>query len=244
MANRAVYRAERAVAGALFLAMAVVMFASVTHRVFSRDEGRISTLLLWITQRLGARPEPALFHGPISIAFNVTLALILVYAALRTMSRQPAMSRRRAVALALPITALLGLAVKTILIAWPNGIVWGPVVSLACMLWVGFLGASIATYEKRHLSLEIADKIWPLWAAPSIRGLSLALTACFCLFLLALSIVSLTDHHAGWMINRLAGNLLPTAIPKWIVFLIFPYTFCVMLLRFVGAAVEAVAAKS
>jgi TRAP-type C4-dicarboxylate transport system permease small subunit len=60
----------------------------------------------------------------------------------------------------------------------------------------------------------------------------------------ALAVLSIRDHLAGWTVNHLAGNLLPTDIPKWVVFLILPYTFVVMTLRFAGLAFGALRGES
>jgi TRAP-type C4-dicarboxylate transport system permease small subunit len=137
----------------------------------------------------------------------------------------------------LGVTGALAGAVYLLLIIAPNGIVWGPVVSLSCMLWVGFLGASMATYERRHLALEMGEKLWRGKALTVVRALAWLSAAGVCLFLLSLSVLSISEHHDAWALNHLAGNLLPTGIPKWVVFLIFPYTFVVMTLRFVAQSV-------
>lgn len=236
--DHAVYRVERAVAGALFLFMALVMFASVLHRIYSREEGRLSSALLALLRALGFSPDPATIHGPVSAALNLAIAFGLAYGALRTMKLARPPSRRRAAAMAAGIAAALGMFVKGILVALPNGLDWANVVALACMLWVGFLGASIATYEKKHLALEMGEKIWPPSLLPYVGGLAKVATAGLTVFLLYLAVISLRDHYAGWIVNHLAGNLLPTSIPKWAVFVIFPYTFVVMSLRFLGGAVS------
>ena len=243
-ADAALYRAERIVAGLLFLVMALVMFASVTHRVFSREEGRLSQILARLLAALGVTLEPATVNGPLSAGLNVFLTFLLCYAALRTMKRAEPLPAGRALAYAAGAALALAALVKLLLWALPNGIVWGSVVALACMLWVGFLGASIATYEKRHLALEMGEKIWPERAAPYVRSVGMFVTALFCLFLVALAVLSIRDHLAGWTVNHLAGNLLPTDIPKWAVFLILPYTFVVMTLRFVGLALGALRGES
>ena len=227
------YKSERVLAGALFLCMALVMFSSVTHRVFSREEGRLAGMLAGL---LGVTVDKATLDGPATVALNLLLTFAFSYAALRTVKRNKPFSAGQALGLSLVATLVLAGVVKLLLVALPNGIVWGPVIALCCMLWVGFLGASIATYEKRHLALEMGEKIWPERSMPYVRALAMLAAALFSAFLVALSVISIRDHYAGWDVNPLAGNLLPTQIPKWVVFLIFPYTFVVMTLRFAGIA--------
>lgn len=235
--NHLIYRCEKAVAGVLFLLMALLMFVSVVHRIFSRKEGRVVTLIAGALDGMGISVDTVLMSGSISSAISLLIAFTLAYGGLRTLKRATPIPRVQAAALAIGITAALTVVLKIFLAMFPNGIVRGPVMSLCCMLWVGFLGASTATYERRHLALEMGDKIWPQSWLPQVRRLAMLLTALFCLFLLSLSVISILDHHKGWMVNHLAGNLLPTEIPKWVIFLIFPYTFMTMTLRFLGAMI-------
>jgi TRAP-type C4-dicarboxylate transport system permease small subunit len=243
-ADQALYRAERALAGVLFLLMALIMFASVTHRVFSREEGRLAVIFGHLLATFGLVLKPETLHGQVSPLLNLTLTFVFARAAFRTTKRDQPLSEARSAGYALIATALLAGLVKLLLVLLPNGLVWGPVVALACMLWVGFLGGSIATHEKRHLALEMGEKIWPARVAPYVRSLAMLVTAVFALFLTALAVLSIRDHHASWLVNHLAGNLLPTEIPKWVVFLIFPYTFTIMTLRFVGLAFGALRGES
>ncbi|MBI4510896.1 MAG: TRAP transporter small permease [Deltaproteobacteria bacterium] len=237
--DAAIYRAERFLAATLFLFMSLVMFANVMQRVFSRTEGRLSAAFLAILGRLGLEADPAVIHGPVSLALNLALTLVLAYGALRTIKKkdQPQLvkfSKRASLLFAAAVTAGLALLIKGILLAFPNGVVWAPPIALSSMLWVGFIGASMATYEKRHLALEMGEKIWPQSVVPIVRGLALVATAGLCIFLLLLACLSIQDHFRGWLVNHLVGNLDPTPIPRWCVFLIFPYTFVVMILRFLG----------
>jgi TRAP-type C4-dicarboxylate transport system permease small subunit len=243
-ADAALYRAERLLAGALFLFMSFIMFASVTHRVFSREEGRLAVLVGDLLAGLGVTLDQATLHGPVSAGLSFVLGLLFSYAALRTMKRDEPISAGKALGYALVITAVGAGVIQFLLWALPNGLVWGPVMALASMLWVSFLGASIATYEKRHLALEMGEKIWPEKMMPAVRSLGMLATALFVGFLLALAFVSIADHHAGWVVNHLAGNLLPTEVPKWVVFLIIPYTFGIMTLRFLGLSLGALRGES
>ncbi len=232
--DRAVYRGERVAAASLFLLMSLVMFASVLHRVFSRPEGKLSGALLGLLEKLGVQADPATIHGPVSLGLNLFLAWMLCALALRTAERAQRFSVPQALLYGAGVAAALAGLVKLLLVVAPNGLVWAPVISLTCMLWVGFLGASMATYEKRHLALEMGEKLWRGRALTVARALAWFTAAAVSLFLLVLSFLSISEHYAGWTVNHLSGNLLPTSIPKWVVFLIFPYTFIVMSLRFFG----------
>jgi TRAP-type C4-dicarboxylate transport system permease small subunit len=241
--DHTLYRGEKLLAGVLFLLMALVMFASVLHRIYSREEGRLSAAALSILRSFGTDPDPATIHGPVSLALNLVLCFGLSYAALRTMRREPAWTRIQALGIAAGVTVTLAGFVKVILWAFPHGLIWGPVAALSCMLWVGFLGATVATYEKRHLALEMAEKIWPKKVLPIIRAIAMVITAGLCFFLLLTAVMSLQEHLAAWKINPLTANLLPTSIPKWAVLMIFPYAFGIMTLRFLATAAAGLAGE-
>lgn len=249
--DRGVYRVERGLAGSLFILMVLVMFAAVLADIFKREEGRLTLLLLQLT---GGDPHDKFMHKDVSPWLNLGVAMLLGYAGVRTLRRapgQPPIPRLHALgygaALALGGAGVLQLMLKLL----PNVSTWGADVALACMLWVGFLGASLATYEKRHLALEMAEKIWPPRMYRYVRAFAMLTAVAVCVFLLYLSYHSLfghTGHYTDWAKERAAHHPIPTGmrlsgantnIPVWFIFLIFPYTFGMMAIRFLGTAVAA-----
>src|SRR6185295_4364290 len=125
------------------------MFVFVVHRVFQGRGERASAVVAWIVG-----------------------ALAVSWAAVRTRRLEKPEPVLRSLALAAAVTAAGFVSVKIILWVLPNGLIWGPKAALAATLWIGLLGASCATYEKRHLALEMTDKIWPAKLAPWVRGLA------------------------------------------------------------------------
>ncbi len=220
---------ERVLCAGLFMLMTAVMFVSVAHRIFSRQEGRLAAGLI----KLGLLPASQL-TGWVPALIQTGLVFGLSVLAFRTVARATPFTVKAALGLGALTTLGLCLAVKAILVVLPNGLVWGPAVGLSCMLWLGFLGASLATHEKRHLALEMGEKIWPAGLQGPVRILAMMATAALCLFLLLLALLSVAAHHQSWVVNHLTGNLLPTQIPKWVVFLVFPYGFFIMTFRFLG----------
>lgn len=245
--NGAVHRVEKTLAGSLFLVMAAVMLVYVLHRVFSRPEGRLSLAAIELLGGLGIVVSPATAHGPLSLALNLAIAFGISFAMLRTMTRTPPLSRGRAAGLALVATAALAAGVKLILVGLPNGLIWGPRFALACLLWIGFLGASIATFEKRHLALELGDKIWPARALPFVRALAMLAAAGMCAFLFVLAMKSISAHHAKWVLNKAAeGENLSSElqVPRWALLVVLPYTFAVMTIRFLAIGAGALGGGS
>jgi TRAP-type C4-dicarboxylate transport system permease small subunit len=244
--DAAVYRVEKAIAWMLFLVMVTVMSVNLVHRTFSRHEGKFSGWLITFFGELGIQVDPAWMHGTGSLTVNLVLGWLVCLAATLSVEKprpegespDEPRGRRWTLRQALPISAalVLGLAlfVKAVLIVLPNGMIEAIKYSLICVLWIGLIGASVATYEKRHLALEIADRIWPKAWAPKVKGVSLAVTAGFVLFLLLLSVMSVEAHRETWQQSSLTGVVLGTDIPLWTIYLVFPYALGVMALRFLG----------
>ncbi|OGF44694.1 MAG: hypothetical protein A2452_07840 [Candidatus Firestonebacteria bacterium RIFOXYC2_FULL_39_67] len=89
-------------------------------------------------------------------------------------------------------------------------------------LWVGFVGAIIATRDKRHLTITSLDEYMPDMAK-KISGIFrnfVSTAICFALFLASVQLVRS---------ESIAGNL---AVPTWVMELILPIGFLIMSLRF------------
>ncbi|RMH43825.1 MAG: TRAP transporter small permease [Deltaproteobacteria bacterium] len=206
--DRAWFRAEQLLCGVMFLAMGLLVFASVIRDVFGTDRG-------W---------------GDVAGLFA------FVWLALETrVVRDGEHRRSRAAnaAIAAALTAAIAGVIEIYLRNLPGGFVWAGEAALGLMLWVAFLGASMATYEKAHLSLEFGEKIWPRGVLHVVKAIAHAITSACCLALLALSIHSIREHYAAWKSAGGHGSTLQTLdwVPLWAVYLVFPYVFAAMAVR-------------
>ncbi|MEE9258911.1 MAG: TRAP transporter small permease [Nitrospinaceae bacterium] len=106
-----------------------------------------------------------------------------------------------------------------------GGILWGDTLLRQLVLWVGFLGASIAAREKRHISIDFLPQFLPEpWRNP-IRVFINLVTA------LITGVLAWT----AWVFVRFeqeGGSILFLDIPVWIFQIILPYSFLVISLRF------------
>ena len=239
--DRAIYRGEQVVCGAVFLTMIAVMAIYVLQRVFSRPQGRLSTAMLKMAGALGQAPDPLVVHGPVSTAVNLTLGFGLALLVMRTSAGTKAWPWSKALAAALALTVTGTAAVVLVLVVLPNGLIWGPSAALVGMLWSGFLGASLATYEKKHLALELADKIWPQRWQRAVKGLALLLTTALCALLSVLAWYSVRAHFDTWQADPEAGTLLPTAWPRWVLLVALPIAWSLISLRFLAEGLRIVA---
>jgi TRAP-type C4-dicarboxylate transport system permease small subunit len=206
---------QRFVALALAI-MGVVVFLDVVHRVASRE------------------------FTPVATAISFLTGVVLVVGGLRLRGQQGAKTWGIAIAIVL---ACWG-ALKAFLFLIPNGLVWSQTLGLVLMLWVGVIGASMATREHRHLALDLGSKLWPKSMLPKVQGLGNLVTALFCLALALLACVSLRDHFRDWSDTDGAGGAFPAlAIPKWIAFAGVPIGFFLMTARFFAQALESFRGK-
>jgi len=212
-----VYLVEQRFVALALAVMGVVVFFDVVHRVASRDRP-LHWNVLW-----------------------AVVGVVMVGGALR-LRGQPAGARTWALAVGLVVAIAAGL--KAFLFLVPNGLVWSQTLGLVLMLWVGVVGASMATREHRHLALDLGSKLWPKRWLPAVQGVGNLVTALFCLSLALLACVSLRDHFRDWSDTDGAGGVFPAlAIPKWLAFTGVPAGFLVMALRFFAQALESFRGK-
>lgn len=235
--DRFLYLLECRITWVASLGIVGLMFVSVVHRVFERREGRLSSAMLWGLERLGVSAEPDFVHGPLSLGVNLVLGWLLCLLALRTMTRKnPAPFARDAV-VAIGMNAALAGAIWAVLTFLPNGIPWAVKGCLTLVILMGFLGASMATYEKRHLTVEVGEKIWPPSIAPTVRRIAGVVTAAFCLLIAYFALISVRGYYLQWSEHPLTALLDETLeVPKWVALAVIPHAFTMIGLRFLGQA--------
>lgn len=200
------HRAERALCGSMFLAMALIMAAAVIANTFvNRRE--------W---------------------YDVALLFGLCLLGVRTRTVKPGERRPgpgRSLAIAAGLTALIAGAVAVYVEYFPGGFVWAQKVALVMMLWVALLGASMATYERSHLALELGEKLWPRRWLHLIKATAHAVTSAFCIGLLVASVQIVLDHADK------ATSVEPLVwFPRWLALIVVPYAFAAMAVRFLAQA--------
>jgi TRAP-type C4-dicarboxylate transport system permease small subunit len=106
-----------------------------------------------------------------------------------------------------------------------TGLTWGDPLVRNLVLWVGFIGAAIATRERKHISIDVVSQ----WV-PSRRKIFLEVTIDVSSFiicgLLTFAAVKFIRNEA------LMGSVTFLGISAWIPELILPITFGLMTLRY------------
>jgi TRAP-type C4-dicarboxylate transport system permease small subunit len=129
------------------------------------------------------------------------------------------------------LLALLGLMIllssTQILLrnAWDSGIAWSDPLLRILVLWVGLLGAMLATRQNKHIRIDILSRYLP---APWKRFSDLVSN------LFSSAICALLAWHSGRFVHYewLDGSVVLGNFPAWLTELILPLGFAVISLRF------------
>ena len=106
-----------------------------------------------------------------------------------------------------------------------TGITWADPLVRNLVLWVGFVGAAIATREGKHITIDLLPQ-WVPQQVKTIIGVIIQLFAAFICGLLTFAAVKFVRNES------LMGSISFAGIPAWVPQLILPITFGIMALRF------------
>ena len=106
-----------------------------------------------------------------------------------------------------------------------TGLAWGDPLVRNLVLWIGFIGAALATKEGKHINIDVVSR----WMPPLGKGLIEFLTKLFSFFICGL----LTFAALKFIKNEAQmENVAFLGIPAWIPEIILPIVFGLMALRF------------
>jgi TRAP-type C4-dicarboxylate transport system, small permease component len=106
-----------------------------------------------------------------------------------------------------------------------SGITWADPLVRHLVLWVGFIGASVATKEDSHLAIDLVSRFLPVSLKKPTAMFVHAASAVVCGFL----------AHASYKFvlgEREMGEMLMPGVPTWWAIAIIPVGFGLMSLRF------------
>jgi|TARA_B100001971_G_scaffold46897_1_gene41872 TRAP-type C4-dicarboxylate transport system permease small subunit len=108
---------------------------------------------------------------------------------------------------------------------WETGLSWGDPLARYLVLWIGFIGAALATKENKHISIDLFSQ-WVSSVGNTLIKLINHLFSTFISGLLAFAAFRFTQNEA------LFGGVSVFGIPAWIPLIILPIAFGLMTLRF------------
>lgn len=132
------------------------------------------------------------------------------------------------------LVAMLVLSVVQVVLrnVLDSGIDWVQPFQQYALLWLGFLGASIATRENKHISIDVVVMLlpkgfnrWLLWM-PGVFAAVVCGVAAWCCWLLL-------------VYEKDSGEMAFGAVPLWLCLSIMPLGFAVMALRSLASVFHA-----
>lgn len=140
------------------------------------------------------------------------------------------------------VAFLVGFALLQVVLrnVFSTGIVWADTLTRHIVLWIGFLGACLATKEKKHISIDLLPRIFPA------RG-SLAIGVLISMFNCIVCVTLLYASYDFVRVEREGGSIAFSGIPLWLFESIFPIAFAIMTVRFgrdlIGNALQLVRSR-
>jgi TRAP-type C4-dicarboxylate transport system permease small subunit len=111
-----------------------------------------------------------------------------------------------------------------------GGFVWGDIVLRHLVLWIGFLGAALATSGERHINIDILTRYLPERLKGAVAALSnvFAAVVCFLLFRASLTFIKFEITNYNTVFN---------GIPSWYAQIIIPVGYGLLAFHFVVRAI-------
>jgi TRAP-type C4-dicarboxylate transport system permease small subunit len=100
------------------------------------------------------------------------------------------------------------------------------------VLWVGFLGASLATYKNRHINIDVASQFFKKLNKRLVSLIVYFISLSMSFLFLAASIIFIINEF-----NSLSKIIF---IPVWVFELVLPFSFLFIMLSFLQKFVESV----
>ncbi len=135
------------------------------------------------------------------------------------------------IVLILSLTILLSFGQMLSRNLFDMGIVWGDTLLRQWVLWLGFLGASIAVRHDKHISIKILSNLPNLFLERTLKVFT-RFTA---------GIISGFLTWSAWsfmLFEKEAESTLFLNVPVWVFQAILPYSFLVITLRFIISGFE------
>lgn len=135
------------------------------------------------------------------------------------------------------LVAILGIGIiQIILRKFGSGITWADEFMRHFTLWLGFIGASLATREKKHITIDVLNRIFTGKKRQYIDAAThfIGAVVCACLCYAAILSVKLTIVD---------GLKLPSGVPRAVWEMLIPIAFGLMSFRFLANSLETIMDK-
>ena len=113
-----------------------------------------------------------------------------------------------------------------------GGFIWAKELAAFLMIWVGFVGASLAAKVNKHIVVGIPEKLFPKKVLPYV-----SLFASVIIFTVTILIAYLGFNYV-LETKEFGETSLVLNIPLWIVQIIIPASLVIIAFRFVGIGIQ------
>jgi TRAP-type C4-dicarboxylate transport system permease small subunit len=137
--------------------------------------------------------------------------------------------------LVLFLTVMVGMAFLQVVLrnVFSGGIIWGDVLLRHLVLWIGFLGAALATSHDRHIGIDAFTR----FLSPRLKSLTRVLTQLFAA-VICLLLADAARNLLGYEIED--GRELFLGIPEWYSQVIIPVGFTLLTIHFLVRVISSV----
>jgi len=135
------------------------------------------------------------------------------------------------VSLTVLLVLMIGLSIVEIVYRnlFDRGFVWADPLLRHAVLWVGFMGAALATAHDHHITIDALSRLLRGTTAWAVHGILRVLAAIVCLLLANATYQLLRDEYE-------AGSRAMLELPSWVVMIVMPAALSVMAYRFLLSA--------
>jgi TRAP-type C4-dicarboxylate transport system permease small subunit len=146
-----------------------------------------------------------------------------------------ALSRVEGLFIIISLTTMIGISFVQVILRnfFSTGLIWADELTRHLVLWVGFIAASLATREDRHINIDILSRT--LTGRRSKLGVQAIIN-------LAAFSISFLLLRAAWHFvsveKEFGDKVITLSLPVWGLEIIFPITFILISFRFGLRAVE------
>jgi TRAP-type C4-dicarboxylate transport system permease small subunit len=105
------------------------------------------------------------------------------------------------------------------------GIVWSDIMVRILVLWVGLIGAMVASRQDNHIAIDLLDRYLPERAKLYTDVVVRLFTALICMIVAYYSLLFVQMEFAD-------GGMAFARVPTWLCEAIIPFSFTVMSLRY------------
>lgn len=129
--------------------------------------------------------------------------------------------------LVLFLTAMIVLSFLQVVLRnfFDTGLLWADPLVRHLIIWVGFIGAAIATSEERHISIDAITKFIPARVQSAVRLITSLFALVVSYYLADAALTFLLDEKAY-------GGELFLSIPTWVAITIIPAGYALMAVHF------------